>query len=114
MAQCTSLACPRLAYWFQQDPPPDPDNRAMFVTFPSSQATRDCLGNTWCNYCIKQPALIAWAKKQDWPEIHTTGEHGRYAIGAGSWNWKTSIVALSKDAIDAFYAEVFDEAEAAS
>lgn len=108
MAQCTSLSCPRLKNT-------DPDNRAMSISFPSNLATRDCLGNEWCNYCTKQPALIAWAKKHNWPELHATGEEGRYAIASGCWQWRTSIVALNRDAIDAFYAEAIgNEDELAS
>lgn len=98
MAQCTSLACPRLRA--------DPEDRAMAIDFSSSLVTRDVLNNTWCNYCIKQCELINWGKAHNWPEIHVAGERGRYAIAEGQWHWQTSVLTSNQDAIDAYYAAV--------
>ena len=104
MAQCVSLACPRLQNT-------DPDNRALALTFASGLATRDCLGNVWCNYCRKQPALIAWAKKNNWPPVQAIGLGGRYRIAEGCWNWKSSIMMGNQDMINAFSAELIGNEE---
>lgn len=102
--QCTALACPRIAYWFGEHP--DTSNRAMYVDFHSSLATKDVLGHTWCNYCQKHRDLMNWGHAHAWPEIHVTGEQGRYAIAQGQWHWVTSIIMGHQDAIDAYYASV--------
>lgn len=104
MAQCTALSCPRLLN-------SDSDNRSLAISFSSGSATRDCLGHVWCNLCWKQPALVAWAKKHNWPELHATGEQGKYAIAEGCWQWTTSIILCNQDAIDAFYAEAIGNEE---
>jgi hypothetical protein len=104
MAQCTALACPRLHA--------DPEDRTMAIDFSSSLVTRDALGNTWCNYCIKQCELINWGKAHNWPEIHVTGERGRYAIAQGQWHWLTSVMGSNQDAIDAYHAAVIAGNEA--
>lgn len=96
MAQCTALACPRLRA--------DPDDRSMAINFSSTLVTRDVLGNTWCNHCIKQCELINWGKAHNWPEIHGTGERGRYALAQGEREWQASILTSNQDAINAYHA----------
>lgn len=98
MAECMSLACPRLRN-------PDPDNRALSINVPSSLITRTKSGHTFCNYCEKQRRLLDWAHKRQYPAIRARGERAYYAIAEGEWQWVTSIIANCQDAIDAFYAE---------
>lgn len=104
MAQCTAMSCLRLRA--------DPEDRNMVLNFSSTLVMRDVLGNTWCNYCIKHYELINWGKAHNWPEIHVTGEQGKYAIGEGQWNWQTSVLMSRQDAIDAYHAAVITGNEA--
>ena len=108
MAQCTALACPRLANM-------DLDNRALALTFSSSLATRDTSGNTWCNYCYKHRELMDYGKAHHWPAIRAMALDGYYyAIAEGQENWFQSIAGSRQDVIDAYYAECIGEQEQAS
>jgi hypothetical protein len=99
MAQCTALSCPRLKN-------SDPDDTSMQVNFSNLLVTRDVIGNTWCNYCLKQCALVDWGKEHHWPEIYATGQYGRYAIAEGKSEWIATVFCSQQDAIDAYHAEV--------
>lgn len=104
MAECTSLACPRLRNT-------DPDNRELSINVPSSQITRDKSGHTWCNYCEKQRILMDYGKEHHWPDVSAQGVKGRYAILGDAEEWYISIACSNQDAIDAYYAELIGNDE---
>lgn len=106
MAGCIALSCPRLQN-------ADPDNRAMSITVPSSQISRDRMGNTFCNFCQHARHLMDYGHANNWPEVRAVGEHGRYLIPAGYREWYASIACGDANLIEAFYAELIGSEEVA-
>lgn len=101
MAECIALSCPRLSN-------PDPGNRALSITVPSSsQITRDTMGNSFCNYCQHARALMDYGHANNWPEVRS----GRYLIPLGHAEWHLSITCGDRNLIEAFYADLIGNEE---